>query len=530
MARISSFAEEDIFDEFDLPKQTQSELTLCSHKPRHLKALLESLPSTQNMHVSAVLYKLIPELNQLILNGSQRLELLKIIRPYVYNCTHGLTEHYLKHPLSLEENTTRVAAIGHSLQRRLCDGYMICAKQLLTSGNIDVDTEFASALYYAIHGLGQLLFRCHQLYTLRPTNIWKKLHYLYLLAKEFNIEQEIITDPLLETQRIFSIEKAYFRILVLGCSNTNQLRQMDITILYRALEKWSALITLQTLDNKSESSIYMVDLTSDRGPSYLSKNTSSPSSTFVIDFSKLIETLCDAPSTNIDENIIPAHNRQTLLAHLLKTWKNQQQRTMDRISSNVMIEICVGLKSAHEKLITGTEFEEIFEQSREFPFGDASNTDKSDSTSSTIFSVSANDESREGYCLCWTEKIPPQIKAGEVLLLRKKGHTEWKIGTIRWAQRLNGNAYVGVQLLDGRLEAAAASTTLENGETTPFFRSVLLKPEYSDQKTNLLTPTIPFNSNQMIQLQLREGCQKAQLTQLLTSSGSVSLFNYRTFS
>jgi hypothetical protein len=536
-----------LFDEFLLPEQNLKKLSFCSHKQRQFQEWLEDLPVTQTKHVSVLLYKLLPELNHLAISGSQRLGLMNAVRPYVHRCINGLADDFLKQPLSMTDNMTKIAAIAQALQRHICDGYMLVIHQLRQTNKLSPTAmeELSLAIYYAIHGLGQLLYRGYQLYIPRPPKLWKKLNTLYQLSVDYGFKNKEIPDNLLESRDGMSCQQAYFRTLILGCSHLNQLRQVDILHIYNALEQWAAIANFPPA-REDEHSLYWVNIEADDGPFYKTRYNGPPSSKLhAVDLQNLVELLHTHESHTSKAGVIeiPNYFRQSLLAHLMTCWQEKKERRQSRQQANIELEICIGLKAAHNQLLEGQAFDEFIDSSKESsnesitldggmsPFTEGFQTSRQSLTGSgerqqPIGHVIATDTSDDGYCLRWSENAPSQVKSGEIVLLRKPGETQWQAGTIRWAQRLNHSTYVGVQLLPGYAEASAASTTLDNGSSTPFFRTLLIKGPEAEGSSSLLTPSIPFAPQQNIQLQLQGDCSEAKLTSLLLSSGSISQYSY----
>ncbi|MEO0442943.1 MAG: hypothetical protein AAFZ92_04260 [Pseudomonadota bacterium] len=529
---------ERLFDEFQLPPQDLKKLSFCGHKPRQLQNWLTSLPVTKTKDIIVVLYKLLPELNHLDVNGSQRLELLGLVRPITNQSINNLADEFLKHPLCLTESLMKMATIAQALQRHLCNGYLLCIRQLLNNGSLSSahKKELELALYYAIHGLGQLLYRSYQLYIPRPPMLWQKLNLLYQLAKAQGCERRPIADSLLETRKGLSSEQAYTRSITLACSNTNQLRPVDTLHLFRGLEQWCSMVKLSPAQSDQQT-VYWIDTASDDGPMYKSRFEKPTQSTLAINLKHLTDLIHTHRSHDDNSKIseIPLSFRQSLFVHLANCWQNKHERKYSREATSTELEVCIGLKAAHQQLLGNTSFNDFLQQdsSEEIHMDFTANMAAPATYSSapaeegqTSIAL-ATDSSDGGYCLRWSKDVPKKIKTGEVILLRKPGETHWRAGTIRWSQRLNRNTYIGIQVLAEYAEASAASAKLDNGLTTPFFRTVLLKDSPSGEGIGLLTPTIPFAPRQNIELQLEQHSHQAQLVQLLLSSGIISHYSYR---
>jgi hypothetical protein len=528
----------EVFSEFLLPEQNLKQLTFCGHKPRQLQKWLEELPVTQTNHISVVLYKLLPEINHLEINGSQRIGLLGLLRPLVHTCVNGLADDFVKQSLSLSENTSKLAAIAQALQRHYCDGYLIAIKQLLETKKFS-EQELSIAIYHAAYGLSQLLYRSYQLYIPRPPHLWKKLNLLYIIAKHYRLLKKAIPDPLLETKKSISCEHIYFRTLILACSNTNQLRQVDIQYLNRCLESWSSLVNFPKA-NTNDSHIYWLDLGSDEGPFYKSLHEGEiDEHIHAIDKQNLIDLLqsynAHSEKSNPVIEEIPMHFRQSLITHLLTCWQKQLDRQQPRKEVNTDLEICIGLKAAHQHLLNGMSFSEFIPDDShldqitlEGNFSFNANMADTENEISPKYNVMATDISDNGYCLKWSDEVPPQVKSGELVLLREIGKEQWRMGTIRWAQRLNCHTYIGIQLMNGVVKATAVNTTLENGQLSPYFRAMLLKESGNDTKVTVITPTVPFEPLQQVKLYTEDKLEsEIKLKELLLSSGSISQFSFR---
>ncbi len=534
----------DLFAEFQLPEQDLKRLTFCGSKPRQLQTWLDELPATQVKNISIVFYKLLPEINHLDINYGQRLGLMGILRPYAHRCIEGLADGFLKQPLSLSDNMTKIAAIAQALQRHLCDGYMLIIREILQSNNSGeslsarTSYELSMALYYAIHGLGQLLYRSYQLYVPRPPMLWKKLNQLHELTIAYGLETNFIKDELLESRNGLSAQQAYYRTLILACSNTNQLRQADTHYLYNALEQWASMIDLHSVAN-DKSSFYWIDKESDEGPFYKTRYSGPASDSLcAINLQNLVDLISTHQISTSEKALseIPIHFRQSLITHLHTCWTHENERAHPRKQVNIELDVCIGLKAAHQQLRNGIPFDTFLNNGNEPPKSSLTmdgytSVDhihyESETQADSFMKVVATDISDKGYCLQWSRNVPPQVKAGEIILLKKPDDESWQVGAIRWAQRLNSNTYVGVQVLEGYAEPSAASTKMQDGQSTPFFRTVLLKDKQTAEIMSLITPTIPFAPQQNIELQAEGTCNQAQLVQLLLSSGSISQYSYR---
>ncbi|MBX2808042.1 MAG: hypothetical protein KTR20_05365, partial [Cellvibrionaceae bacterium] len=521
----------ELLSSFHFPPRELKQLSFCGNKPRQLQTWLESLPTHRAKQTSIALYKLLPEVNQLNISCHQRLELLTILRPHIKRCTDKLADDFLKQPLNLTKNMARAAAIAQALERRLCDGYLVLLHQLLDEGNNNKTNNIrATATYNALHGLGQLFCRNCQLYVPKPPQFWQKAHRIYQLACHYGVHQYPINDALLTAATTMTAEQAYFRLLLLDCSNTNQLRKTDIFYLFQALEHWSSMVSLGPAISDNPH-LYWLNLDTDEGPFLRSRYRKDMGEALVgINLHAITQVLenkqCQDTNT---ANRLPRHIQQALITHLLKSWKIDRQRQYKRRYTNIELDICVGLKAAHQALSHGLPFEAFLNDQginiNNYP-PQATTVSEHRDTELVIKAI-ATDMSPGGYCLKWDGSAPAAIKNGECILLKTPGTDHWQAGTIRWAQHLRDNTYVGVQILAEYAQASAASTRLDNGSASPLFRIISLKAQADASCTSLLTPSLPFTTEQTIELHSEHACLQAELTCLMLHSGNIQQFAYR---
>ena len=550
--------------QFTLSQPRQKTLSYCGHKPKQFRAWVEALPMTQPNKVSILLYKLLPEVNQLKIKPHHHLELLGIIRPYLNQCTDSLAQGFIQQPFTMSEYKAKTAAIAQALQRHLSDGYIAATKVLLTGRNNRArNTALAHAIYHAMFSLGQLLYRSCQLYTSPPPSLWRKLIALYEVASEQGCLKTVITDDLLANQTQLSIQNLFHRALVLGCSHTNQLRQVEITQLYHALERWSNMVSVgevsineTTISDEAETRRqYWLNLDTDEGPFSQARCQSQPQDRLLAiklyALSDLLSSHQDYKSNNHEVHDITSHIRPSLLKHLLSCWQMTRKRHHQRQRTQLQLDLCIGLRAAHDQLLAveGLSFEQLICEKRPFPplvvseagtepVPSADNVlTPSTLSDDSIIAINAINISNNGYCLCWNTSPPSQLKTGEIVLLKQSSSSQWQVGIIRWAQQINRNTYAGVEILAGQALASAATITLENGKATPFFRTITVtpntttrtgnSPSTSKQAPNVLTPPFPFACRQHIQLCIQKDCHQVLLTQLVSCSGIVSQYRYQ---
>jgi cyclic-di-GMP-binding protein len=414
----------------------------------------------------------------------------------------------------------------------------------------------------------------------RPMELhgWQTVHQLYALADSQKLADLPVPEPLSGGN---TIKNTYLQAVLLGCCKANQLRQSDLSALYRGFQQWSARVGFHGKDTGDD--LYLVDLDSDQAPLYcgLYREEPGPSCRF-INTKALVEHLdhlkaeADGQATNFDKNTNVPIN---LLEHLITSLGSMSQRNFKRSSTDSSLRICVGFNSTHYHVAGERTFEQLVFGDRERPAdaresannpflnplsqmdvwqaanpGDYTGELKLvpnllvDMDSSTkaklfeegdskvpvrerypVFQAQLADSSPGGYCLEWTAELPGDIKAGDIVGLKEEANTEWVIAVIRWVSRLsNARTLIGLELLSPRAIAYGASIQKKGEERTGPMR-VLLLPEIKlvAQPQTLITPRSGFKERQKITLGTSAGAHSIQLLRHIASTGSYSQFEFR---
>lgn len=437
----------DCFETFQLPPQHLKTLSFCEASPQALSEWLLQQPLGRPKQFSVLLYTLLPEINQLDCQNLARIELLDIVRPAVYQCVASSHKQHLRQPLQLDTQSTRVAMMSHALLRHLCDGYLIAIKTELKAET--KPANLAKCIFFSLHGLGQLYFHCAQLYANTTPLFWLKAHGLYQLT----LEQGLTKTPIPayhSPEENRTIEQAYKRLIMLACSHTNQLPQVDIGYLHNAFENWAdlaAIVETETADDY-ERCRYWANPKEDAPPH--NRDQSKGDADIGFDFTDIILLLQThshfAPGKGVKE--IPTFFRHSLVEHLLQSWQRSERRKQARQTIDERFEVCVGLDNAYTLL------------------NHPKNSDK------PVAYVNAIDASPGGLCLRWQHDIPEATEPGQCVLIRSPGKTMWRIGIIRWAQHLNQYTYAGIQLLSEHVAPTAAKLYRNNDKQQESYSSI----------------------------------------------------------
>jgi hypothetical protein len=415
---------------------------------------------------------------------------------------------------------------------------------------------------------------------------WLTLHQLYALAEAQGLE----TLPVESSDGgAESILGAYLQVLILGCCKPNQLRQSDLVAIYRGLQDWSGLVTLQK--PPSAPGIFLVNLDSDQPPVYSSlyQEPRGSQCRFIGTDAllKYLEELREGEGrrgVRFDKDTLLPPN---MLDHMVKSLGSMSLRNFSRSGSPHPLWVSIGLSAAHYHLAGERVFEQLlfgdayippaadrvatnpFLQARErgdlwqqanpeedfvpdaIPAespGEAAiehqveldpetmaelleleDTDITPEERYPVLEVKMINASPGGYCLEWNKDLPGDTRTGDIISLKEEERQDWVIAVIRWISRLeNARTLVGVELLSPRAKPYGALIQPKTGEKPAPMR-VLLLPEIKlvGQPHTLITPRTGFREGQKIML-VREGEEyQVQLQRLVASTGSFAQFDFR---
>lgn len=563
--------------ELRVPEQKTASLSFCDTTPKAFRGWVDQLPMANIGEVSRQLYHAIIELNHLFIAPQQRLQLLELVREKIHFVCNELSRHYLGLAVALPEKQRKIANLAQALQLHLASGYKLCVLEFLDNGGLEKNRKpIATVTHRAISELGATILRSHQLYCPSPAQSWLECHRLFRFAHRNKLGNLQVDDDTLQYRRSSSVSDSYKRVLLLGCSRPNQLRQPELIQAYELFENWTDFTSCGP-DNSTDS-LFVVNLEKDTPPVYRSLLDQQPGEeSFGFDTRDLSSRVSDAlharrnRTDQANELQIPAKVSDTLLTHLSQALGILAKRNFNRIASQGTLEICVGLTAAHyfiagEKTFTEfvsgndsnhTDDDNLFmraSRKKEDAWAGAHDAGPSDSPRQAADTPinfhgamgTAPSEVAEknkpnshhallintspgGYCVAWETNVPASLQAGEVLGVREQNTHPWSVAIVRWIRQIkNQGTHVGIELLAPSASPCGVRLIQKVGNSSEYLRGLLL-PEISvvNQSATLITPRLPFQSGSRISM-LHDGREdQGQLSKKVSATGSVSQFELK---
>ncbi|MFZ6046128.1 molecular chaperone [Pseudomonas sp. CR3202] len=561
-----------------VPTPSKQSLSFCDATPRELKRWISHLPKANLGETARQLYQALAELNQLITPSENRLQLLELMRPEVcFVCQH-LERHFLGQSIVLDERPRKVANLCQALQNHLAIGYKLIIVQESQRPSRDRAQVLVMALQRALHSLNGSLIRSSQLYCPVPESLWLEMHQLYQLARSRQLHGVTVRDPQARHTQGLSAEQTYLVALLLGCARCNQMRQSGIARLAEALEAWSAMVKLQSAELPS--SLFAVAPQLDGPPRYKSLfHEVEPSTLLGLDPLPLVDAIREfllLPPEQRSQSRLPMPEGLSvdLLQHLASAWGDISERTFQRNPGHGNLTLCIGMSALHFFLAGSRPFSEllklpqdtnqaVFSTLAKRPTTDIwarafdaqsnqgwrpgaleeieytrpanSNTRPLQASAAPesypTFAVAVVNHSPGGYCLSWPKDVPSQLQAGELLGVQDMPGQGWSIAVVRWIRQVRGGGtQMGIELVAPQAQSCGV-LLLRKGEQNSHYLRALLLPAIGaiSRPATLITPRLPFQEGNKVQINLHGDEHRAVLTRRLTSTGSFNQFEYRIF-
>ena len=554
-----------------IPKPDKQALSFCDASLHGLTEWVAGLPKANLGETARLLYQCLVELNQLETPASNRMKLMELLRPEVlFVCKH-LEKHFLNQSVVLDERPRKVANLCQALQNHLAIGYKLIVTQEASQFRKEQPQPLAIALQRSLHSMFGPLVRACQLYCPVPDGLWLEMHLVYRTAVAFNLQHIAVTDPLSHYDAPHSVENAYLAAMLLGCARTNQMRQNAIANLAEAIEGWAPLVHLQTAD--SPASLFWIAIRQDAPPRLKSLFKDSEKQYLLgINPTPLLDAIEEYLQADASKRAfarLPVTERLTpeQIQHLGAAWGDTAERTFRRIPAQGTMTICLGMSAVHYFLAGEKDFGDVLkapDEPRNANFAskkkgapdiwansfDAQpvarwepgepmeeikySSPEALSTDSIlekypVYELLIVNHSPSGYCLSWPREVPNQLQAGELLGIQDTAKQGWSVAVARWIRQVRGGGtQMGIELIAPSAQPCGLQLVRKAGESSQYLRALLL-PEIKaiSRPPGLITPRMPFQESNKVQINLNGAEKRAILSKKQTSTGSFSQFEYR---
>lgn len=522
-----------------------------------------SLPKVNHLETARRLHAALCEINQLKATPGDRLELLDTLADSVHSSADAVFRHHLQQPLAPSEQENRVVALAQGLNAELATGYRMVAEALNESVlNFNRNELMAQALHHCLWSLLPNLQRCFAMYVPAPSGYWAELHKLFRRAHKSGTDQQKLS----WLGRHSSLSQAYKAALLFDMAQPCQLQRFELPPLYAACIAWSPLTRLGPA---ADSGTYLINLMSDRGPSFQAGKTAAGKGFLGLHTQELTQRLSQA-----EASALPAVSgiSNYLRQHLATSWDRTRQRQFRRQPVEQPIKLVPGLSSVHSQLCNGLTFEAFLRPYRDdqaktglealfqaqdtrqtrsqrdvwqesfdaggnrlpdipAPADNITDQEQTGPASQVMeYRAQAMDMSPRGYRLLWADRVPTSLVMGEVVSLQTPGSTHWTIGLLRWLrqQQSTGRVQLGIELLSPSAMACAIRILNKTGQHSDFLRAIILPAlRAMKQPESIILPRLQAKTGHKVLL-CRDGREQTfRLNQQLAETSAVSQFAIR---
>jgi hypothetical protein len=223
-------------------------------QPKLTKIWLADLPSASHINVAEQVLERLRQLNHLEGEAEGRFEILEVMRPTICRLLDDLRKPSVRTSFPLNESNSRLSKLISSITTELAIGYWIVSQAILSdSATWRLQKKSATVAQRTLASLGQTLLFTYLFKAIEPKGIWLDIHHLYLEFQK--VKNDKVFDKSGRTLSKTSIIDGYKQLLLLRLAEPYSLLHSEVIEVYRSLEKWADIVSLETLDKSQNLSL-----------------------------------------------------------------------------------------------------------------------------------------------------------------------------------------------------------------------------------------------------------------------------------
>ncbi len=540
-------------------------------KPRNLARWLDQLESKNLDDAIVELCDQVEILNKSHYGSKDRLKLMLLIQPRAHEIMSGLEQALstAKLPYKNQHALNQINIV--KLLNEIASAYKLIVSELaiLDDSRSNYDSMLGEAVYFSMLYLSKALLQVYRCYQPEPEDIWSELHQLYRYAITLGLQDLPIDDQLAQAHFAppHTIDKMYQRIVLLAIAEPYNLMQNESDVVYRITTQWIDHCNIIPLGDFSPNNEYIIDLTDDHGPRFVSNdNTWMPSDGRIVDITLVkkklendIQKLLRNTLTNaIEAESLVNRNIRNMLMRISDNWRQRVSRKITRDKSSIEMTLINSMNACHYFLSEQAHFTPAMDEFKLLTHHENnskhSNSEKSKESKSkahienykialesdkrhnrSIYLTSTWYEinnSRFGLALSgdlekYTRKI---VKVGDLIAYkaRRNEQSNWHFGLVRWQKsRDRSNIEIGVMSIASDAIPIAVKGISGVGAGTDYYRSLMIKDtNIKIQGDNIIVPAFLYDINSVIAVNTGDALYYIQLTKLLLATGTVAQFQF----
>jgi len=535
-------------------------------RARQLSQWAQELPIGNASLAGHQMLEKLKTLNRSRYSCKERLQLHNCLRPVFGELLHAIRQPLRQASIPLDRKLQYTADLMQQLLEAMAGGYKLVVTELAMSDSPREHNQMLlqEASYLAIRYLGQRLIEAYSLYASEPAHVWADLNQLYWYSEQKHLHTRGVDDPYPDTPLPIkqNIDNAYKRILLLALAEPYHLMQYEADDMYRMVATFIETCTLEPFTQLVTQGEYLIDLDTDEGPYFLSRENEHPTQSLrLIDITAVKQQLnqhlhrllrSNMHNAELEAVSLVERQQRDMLLRLADAWSASLVRKTQRFSLDAKVELTSGLNASHFFVSGQSVFTPEIDALRL-----ARGLDKVDDDTHTVFASAYREalqkdrrHSHQNYALnpWWQRNISPigialnaqdanrqlDVRVGELVVYRFSGKRlqRWQVGVIRWLTTQYSSeepamVNVGIMNLSNGAVPVGTKAIQGLGTGTDYFRSLFIPKQVSLQQTrSLIVPAFLYDVGSVLVMNMKQRLSHVRLTRVLLSTRSFTQFEF----
>lgn len=510
-------------------------------RPLFVEEWVAGLPYAHPEAVGRELLAKLSLLNREPLKAGARKDLLELyIKPYRYLLDSRDIIHANLSVAAFERNRAAVEMI-RKVAVEIGFGYKLALRDSMPGPGSKPGKLLGPLLQRTVGFLAQVLMHSYHEYLPTPRNVWKELHELFVLARNYHLTEAALANQAAPEDMLDSLEDIYKRILLTGLADPYHLSYGEVWEVYQTIDGWTREVRISSNPPAgNRPGFFVIDPNVDARPQafLLAPEAHSPVSLY-LDANILMQRVQERISelhrfTNATyEQSSGALKRSSiaLLRRMARNWGLPPKRHGPRVLGRGQLHLVSGISALHY-FLSGETLAPMASAQCEQPGTGGIEVDGYTEETKAAYAREEwklINEGPNGIGILRPRRPEHLIRVGEAVGIQMAGQVEprtgWVVGVVRWlVVRQTGEYLAGVQLLgQGPIGVTVQAETRPQGP-----RAALLFPDSRDgRQATVIAPSGTYMDKQDIVVETAQGTMTGRAETLLEANTGFDYFRFR---
>lgn len=488
----------------------------------------------EQMKYLALALKVIEELD---VEPVQAFGLLEALRPVIFEKFTILTSRFIGKALVANSKANEVVFNAIALYARLTATYDSVIEEAKYFGESQTFI-MGGAIHRALADKSKLVLCYLQLYMEIPDDIWKHMNRLYQTADEYNILNQVMSDPLVFGDAQLTIRQIYTYTQALATCGAGSLTIDEILAVSELLKTQAKSIKI--LSAKPAKDVLCIDPRSMLKAKFHSMVSGDLSDmAMYYDFQALEKTFNKQHFTQV----FVQSKRYILLpdvaSKIYHNWTEPPAAASDRHAGHGTLLVRPGLvinwcsQKLSNPLIADDELDERNFRNQKLDFYTNfeklafRSIDRLQADSAGCHSVEMIDYSHNGYCLQWNISVVPLLSIGELIVLNDPARASQCVCQVVWMRSSgSGKLRTGVSILSSTVVPVYLRVLPSLGQEAVMMQALLLcNRNRGNDSYSLVVESGKLSMRKVVSLIQADTTRHAQVLELCSTSSKYQIFN-----